>query len=115
MAAQLKKLQAHARSITIQVVPFTHGSYPGVRGGLTIFEFDERMHSPVAYVESHAGNLYMERSEELHWCNVTFRHMAAAALSKTESLKVIADAVRKYEAEGASLEARPNRRQVVQK
>jgi transcriptional regulator with XRE-family HTH domain len=96
MAAQLRKLQSLAKNITIQVVPFTHGSYPGVRGGLTIFEFDERMHSPVAYVESHAGNLYMERSEELNWCNVTFRHMAAIALSKQESLKLIASAARGY-------------------
>lgn len=117
MAAQLRKIHALARSITIQVVPFTHGSYPGVRGGLTIFEFDERMHSPVAYVESHAGNLYMERSEELHWCNVTFRHMTAAALSKSESLKLIASAAKTFgeQAEGAHVEPRPKRRQVVQK
>jgi transcriptional regulator with XRE-family HTH domain len=116
MGAQLRKLQLLAKTITIQVVPFTQGSYPGVRGGLTIFEFEERMHSPVAYVETQAGNLYMERSEELHWCNVTFRHMTAAALSKTESLKLIASAAKKFmEAEGASVEARPNRRQMVQK
>ena len=116
MVAQLRKLQALAKTITIQVVPFTQGSYPGVRGGLTIFEFDERMHSPVAYVESHAGNLYMERSEELHWCNVTFRHMTAAALSKQDSLKMITAAARAHgEAEGESVDARPNRCQVVQK
>ncbi len=115
MAAQLRKLQVLAKTITIQVVPFTHGSYPGVRGGLTIFEFDERMHSPVAYVESHAGNLYMERSEDLHRCNVTFRHMTAIALGKQESLKMITTAAKEYaEAEGASGAARPNRRQVVQ-
>jgi transcriptional regulator with XRE-family HTH domain len=114
MAAQLRKLQALAKTITIQVVPFTHGSYPGVRGGLTIFEFDDRMHSPVAYVESHAGNLYMERPEEIHWCNVTFRHMTAIALSKQDSLKMITAAIKKLEAEGATGEARPNRRKVVQ-
>src|SRR4029453_10855003 len=70
MAAQLRKLQAFSKKITLQVVPFTHGGYPGMRGALTIFEFDDRMHSPVAYVESHAGNLYMERSEELDGCVV---------------------------------------------
>jgi transcriptional regulator with XRE-family HTH domain len=115
MAAQLRKLQSLAKTLTIQVVPFTHGSYPGVRGGLTIFEFDERMHSPVAYVESHAGNLYMERPEELRWCSVTFRHMTAIALSKQDSLKMITSAARGYlEAEGSSIERRPNRRHVVQ-
>jgi transcriptional regulator with XRE-family HTH domain len=97
MAAQLRKLVSLTKTITIQVVPFTHGSYLGVRGALTLFEFDERMHTPVAYVESHAGNLYMERSEELSWCSVTFRHMTAAALSKQESLKLIEAAARQYE------------------
>jgi transcriptional regulator with XRE-family HTH domain len=97
MAAQLRKLHALSKSITLQIVPFTHGSYPGVRGGLTIFEFDEHMHSPVAYVESHAGNLYLERPEELQWCSVTFRHMTAVALSKQESLKLISAAVRSLE------------------
>jgi len=97
MAQQLRKLHSLSRSITLQIVPFTHGSYPGVRGGLTIFEFDERMHSPVGYVESNAGNLYMERSEELHGCNVTFRHMTAVALSKQESLKLISAAIRGFE------------------
>jgi len=97
MAAQLRRLQALSKRITLQVVPFTHGSYPGAKGGLTIFEFDERMHSPVAYVESHVGNLYMERPEELLSCNVTFRHMQAAALSKQQSLKLISAAARHYE------------------
>jgi transcriptional regulator with XRE-family HTH domain len=97
MARQLRKLQALSRQITLQIVPFTHGGYPGLRGGLTIFEFDDKMHSPVAYVESHAGNMYMERPEELAGCNVTFRHMTAAALSKQESLTLIADAAARYE------------------
>ncbi len=96
MAAQLRKLEVLAKRITLQVVPFTHGSYPGVRGGLTIFEFDERMHSPVAYVESNAGNLYMERSEELHGCNVTFRHMTAVALNRPDSLAMISSAARHF-------------------
>jgi len=111
MAAQLEKLQSLGKSITIQIVPFTQGSYPGVRGAMTIFTFDERMHSPVAYVESHAGNLYMERSEDVLRCNVTFRHMAKAALNKQESLKLLAAVAKSYgEAEGAHVEARPNRR-----
>lgn len=97
MARQMRRLEVVSRQINLQVVPFDHGAYPGMRGALTIFEFDESMHSPVAYVESHAGNMYMERSEELAGCNVTFRHMTAAALGKQESLKLITDAVNRYE------------------
>jgi transcriptional regulator with XRE-family HTH domain len=97
MVDQLRHVYNLSRTITLQIVPFTHGSYSGIRGGLTIFEFDDRMHSPVAYVESHAGALYVERPEELHSCNVTFRHMTAVALSKQESLKMISAAIRDFE------------------
>jgi transcriptional regulator with XRE-family HTH domain len=97
MAEQMRQLQSLSRTITLQIVPFTHGGYPGVRGPITIFEFDDQMHTPVAFCASHAGNLYMERSNELDECYLTFRHMTAAALSKQESLKLIADAARQYE------------------
>jgi len=96
MADQLKHLTQMARQCTLQVVPFAHGGYPGARGALTIFEFDERMHSPVAYVESQAGNLYMEKSEDLRRCSLVFNHLTAAALSKQESLKLVNATAREY-------------------
>jgi transcriptional regulator with XRE-family HTH domain len=114
MAAQLKRLVAMARQMTLQVVPFAHGGYPGVRGALTIFEFDERMHSPVAYVEGQAGNLYMEKAEDLRRCSVVYNHMRATALSKQESVKLITAAARQYaEADGAHREPRPVPRRVA--
>jgi transcriptional regulator with XRE-family HTH domain len=97
MADQMRHLQSISSMITLQIVPFTHGGYPGVRGALTIFEYDEQMHSPVAFCASQAGNLYMERTEELDECYVTFRHMTAAALSTQESLQMIADAASQYD------------------
>ncbi|GAA1790057.1 helix-turn-helix domain-containing protein [Planosporangium flavigriseum] len=107
MAAQLKRLVAMAREMTLQVVPLSHGGYPGVRGSLTIFDFDERMHSPVAYVEGQAGNLYMEKADDLRRCSVVYNHMRATALSKQESVKLIAAVARQYaEADGAHREPR---------
>jgi transcriptional regulator with XRE-family HTH domain len=89
MAAQLAHLAEMAERITVQVVPFGAGGYAGLRGALTLFEFDERMHSPVAYVEGHAGNLYLEKDIDLRRCNVVFRHISAAALGRAESVRMI--------------------------
>jgi hypothetical protein len=98
MAAQLRRLVAAARSMTLQVVPFSLGGYPGVRGALTIFEFDERMHSPVAYVEGQAGNLYMEKSDDLRRSNLVFQHMSATALGKRESVALVSAIADEYAA-----------------
>jgi hypothetical protein len=115
MAAQLKHLAVMAKRLTLQVVPFAHGGYPGVRGALTVFEFDERMHSPVAYVEGQAGNLYMEKDEDLRRGTLAYNHMTAAALSKQESVKLITAVARQYaDADGAHRESRPVPRRVAQ-
>jgi len=96
MADQLRHLSALARQFTVQVVPFACGAYPGARGGLTIFEFDERMHSPVVYVESQAGNIYLHKGEDVRRCGLAFDRLSAAALSKPESVKLINTVAREY-------------------
>jgi len=101
MAEQLHRLSLMSKQITLQVVPFSAGGYPGVRGAMTIFEFDEDMHSPVAYVECQAGNLYMEKTEDLHRCLLAFSHMTAAALSRQESAKIINAVAEEYERSAA--------------
>jgi transcriptional regulator with XRE-family HTH domain len=92
MEAQLKHLADSAKNagrISLQIVPYNHGSYPGELGAFTIFEFDDDVHSPVVYVEGQAGSLYLERAADLVRCNLAYNHMTAAALSPAESAKLI--------------------------
>jgi hypothetical protein len=95
MQAQLDHLVTMAGRITLQVVPFQHGPYPGTLGAFTIFDFPDGVHSPVVYVEGPAGNLYMEREDDVRRCNLAYNHMTAAALSPPESAKLIASIARK--------------------
>lgn len=97
MAAQLRHLLALPPWVTVQVVPFGNGGYPGTRGAMTIFEFDERLHSPVVYVECQAGNLYLEKEDDLRRCNLAYNHMTASALSKQESVRLVEVVARQYE------------------
>jgi uncharacterized protein DUF5753 len=103
-----------AKRMTLQVVPFRHGGYPGVRGSLTIFEFDEEMHSPVAYVEGQAGNLCMEKDDDLRRCSVVYNHLTAAPLSKREAIRLLTAVARQYaESAGAHHEPRSVPRRVA--
>lgn len=96
MRAQLEHLLeiGAGKSVSIQIVPFTHGGYHGTLGPLTILDFDEAFHSPVAYVETQAGSLYLEKEADLRRSSVAFNHMSAAALSPPETRKMISAAVK---------------------
>lgn len=94
MAAQLNHLLKLPKRVLVQVVPFANGGYPGTLGALTLFEFAEDLHTPVGYVESQAGNLYLEREDDLTRCSLALSHIAAAALSKQQSRELIAAVAR---------------------
>lgn len=88
MREQLERLLHLPDSCTVQILSFDRGDHPGTAGGLTVFEFDPALHSPIAYVESQAGSLYLEEGE-LDRCKSVIDHMMALALSPAESVTFI--------------------------
>lgn len=93
MRAQLKHLADLPKSVRLQVVPFAAGAQAGLGGGFTMLEFDEEVHSPVAYVESHGGNVYMEKPSDIERCTLAYDHLTAVALSPHETRRVLHDAL----------------------
>jgi transcriptional regulator with XRE-family HTH domain len=77
-------------NITIQVLPFTEGHHPGTTGSFSILEFPEGVHSPVAYVVSQAGDVYLEREDDMRRVTLTYTHLQTAALSASKSRDLIA-------------------------
>ncbi|MQA04031.1 MAG: helix-turn-helix domain-containing protein [Streptosporangiales bacterium] len=88
MREQLKRLIDPPNRCTIQILPYDKAEHPGAAGGLTIFEFDQDLHSPIAYIESQAGSLYLEEAE-LDRCRSVIDHTMALALSPAESVEFI--------------------------
>lgn len=82
---------ANQRIITVQVVPFSVGGYPGALGGFYVYSFDEDLHSPIAYVECQAGNMYMEQADDLRRCTVALNRIRATALNPEESIELLDD------------------------
>jgi transcriptional regulator with XRE-family HTH domain len=75
-------------NITIQVLPFSGGSNPGMIGSFTIVRFPVEEDPDIVYVESVAGDIF-EESEDTNWYNVVFDHLRAAALGPAESSQLI--------------------------
>jgi transcriptional regulator with XRE-family HTH domain len=90
MHAQLQKLlEASERpNVNLLVMPDSSGAHAAVAGPLTILQFEAGTR-PVAYVDGHGGNLYMEKDDDLRRCTQTFTHLIASAPGTEPSLALI--------------------------
>ena len=90
MHAQLRRLiQASALpNVTLLVMPDSLGAHPGLDGPLSLLQFETGTR-PVAYVEGQAGNLYMEKDDDLRRCQQTMNHILAAAPGPEQSMALI--------------------------
>jgi transcriptional regulator with XRE-family HTH domain len=94
MRAQLAHLLAMAErpTTTLQVLPFSSGAHAGHDGPFAIIEFQDRTDSEVAYVETVAGPLYLEKEREVRLRAEAFDRLRAAAQSPSASAELIARA-----------------------
>jgi transcriptional regulator with XRE-family HTH domain len=96
MREQLEHLLAMAArpELTLQVLPFSCGAHAGHGGPFAILEFPDRTDSEVAYVESVAGILYLEKDREVRARTDAFDRLRAAALAPAASADLIAQVAR---------------------
>ena len=99
MRGQLARLVEASRkpNVTLQVLPFASGSHAGLRGSFSILEFPERADPDVAYVESVAGIIYLEKEREVKHCAEAFDRLRAAALSPGQSTDLIVEAAKELD------------------
>ena len=92
MRAQLARLLEvdELPSVTIQVLPFTRGAHPGLGGAFTIIGFPDPTDLDVVYVDSPAGNIFLEKDKDVRRHTTWFDHLRAAALPPDESTDFIA-------------------------
>lgn len=90
MHAQLQRLitASERPNVTLLVMPNELGAHPGLDGPMSILQFETGTR-PVVYVEGQAGNLYMEKDDDLRRCQQTMNHILAAAPGPDQSLALI--------------------------
>jgi transcriptional regulator with XRE-family HTH domain len=91
MQAQLAHLIdcAHSPHTTIQVIPFSAGAHSGMRGSFIILRFGPQ-DPDVVYIDSMAGDLFLDEEADLITYNMTFEHLRAVALSPSDTLTLLA-------------------------
>lgn len=84
---------ARKRKVRLQVIPFDHGGHEAMTGGFTILRF-EPPDPDVVYVDSIAGNLYLDQPADIERCSLVFNHLCASAAPVNKSIKLIAELAR---------------------
>ncbi|MEV0681928.1 helix-turn-helix transcriptional regulator [Actinosynnema sp. NPDC050436] len=93
MQQQLRHLVevTKAPNITVQVIPFGAGAHPGMPGQFILVEFEDPMDMDLVYIDSMAGDLFLESDAEIRRYRSIFDNLVAVALSPNDSAALIAE------------------------
>jgi hypothetical protein len=94
MREQLEELLRPRDNVTVRVVPFTVGAFPGLEGGFTLLDFPDQTTFPTeVYAESIAGDLYPESADQITRITLAFERIEQLALSPEQSAGLIRRAI----------------------
>jgi transcriptional regulator with XRE-family HTH domain len=95
MKAQLRYLMEAAElpHVTFQVIPFDVGAHPGMPGSFVLMQFDDVAIPDVIYIDSMAGDLFLEEEGEIRRYTLLFEHLRAVANSPDASMSLVASRI----------------------
>ncbi len=79
--------------VTFQVIPFDAGAHPGMPGSFIVLQFDEAAIPDVIYVDTMAGELFLEEEADVRRYKLVFEHLRAVAASPEASLSLVTSAI----------------------
>jgi hypothetical protein len=77
-------------NVTVQVIPYDAGAHPGMPGSFIVLEFPDPADQGLVYLDSTAGDLFLEDNREIRRYILMFEHLRAAALRPDESTALLA-------------------------
>jgi len=91
MRGQLRHLVESSQKgkTTIQVVPYRAGAHAGTIGAFVILDFPEATDPAVVYVETLAGDMYLEERSDVNRYTLAFERLLAASLHPDDSVQMI--------------------------
>jgi transcriptional regulator with XRE-family HTH domain len=75
--------------VTVQLVPFSAGAHPGMPGSFVVMSFADPADPEIVYLDSMAGDLFLETEGDIRRFGSVFDHLRATALSPQDSQKFI--------------------------
>jgi transcriptional regulator with XRE-family HTH domain len=91
MKSQLTRLidAATVPTTVLQVIPYGAGAHPGMPGSFVVMDFAEPTDPEIVYIDSMAGDLFLERGEDVERFATVFEHLRAAALSPADTTRLL--------------------------
>jgi transcriptional regulator with XRE-family HTH domain len=80
----------HRPNVTVQVITFDSGAHPGMPGAFVHMEFRDKLDPELVYVDTLAGDIFLESDEDIRRYRDMFDHLRAGALSPADSARLIA-------------------------
>ena len=92
MHAQIAHLTdvAAKPNVTIQVIPFEAGAHPGMPGSFVHMDFKDPLDPELVYIDTMAGDLFLEADADLRRYRSMFDHLRATALNASETGNLLA-------------------------
>jgi hypothetical protein len=89
MGRQLQHLvdAAELSNVTIQVVPFAVGLYPGMKGAFELVHFEDTPDEDILFLEGPHGDFISDKPEETKDYLEAFRQITGMSLSSSDSMK----------------------------
>jgi transcriptional regulator with XRE-family HTH domain len=86
--------------VTLQVVEFATGAHPGMPGSFVVMNFPDD--PQVVYIDSMAGDLFLEEEAELRRYTGLYEHLRAVALSPDATRSLLTRLASEYEVRGGA-------------
>lgn len=80
--------------ITLQLIPFGTGAHAGMTGSFVHMDFPDAQDPELVYVDTPAGDLFLESEAEIRRYKSMFEHLQAVALGPGESSDLLASVCR---------------------
>jgi transcriptional regulator with XRE-family HTH domain len=98
MREQIERLVelSHEPHVTVQVLPYSVGSHPGMIGTFSLLEFTDTADHSVVYLEGVTSDLYLEKVAEVHQYSVMYEHLRAQALNPDQARQFMLDVAKEY-------------------
>lgn len=77
-------------NITIRVARFADAERHIAMSGMSLMDFPDGMRPPIVYVESYAGDTYLEKNDDIKQAVANYTRLSDTALTATKSRELIA-------------------------
>src|SRR5579859_1943247 len=77
-------------NVTFQVIPFDAGAHAGMPGSFIVLQFTEAAIPDVIYIDSMAGDLFLEAESDVRRYKLVFEHLRAVSASPDASRALLA-------------------------